>query len=330
MKNNLKMYGAFYALLLLWTVPANGWMVINPIQLTNGPVQDFEPAFNADGTMIAYRSLYTPYTWYHSDIWVASFTQFPVPVVESPDCEYYPRFKPDNSITFVRGNGETGIWILPPDGSPPHLLIDGPDRPGGGGHDWRPDGQRLAYTNEYQPAAARIWRALADGTPECQMTDQGYNQFYPIYSNSGDKIAYANIATPGAAPHVWVMDDACGGPNKNPLTSGSGEVPMFWWPDDSYIGYETQNKEVWLYNLTSGTSEQLLLPIDQLPAGHLDSRFDLTMGPYGKMWFVWYWQEREQPNFPYGYIWVGEVVPEPATVLLVGLGGLVLRRRKRM
>ena len=206
------------------------WMVTDIRELANGLVYEQEPRFNFDGTLVAYRGLYAAGPA-NSDIWVVARDGLNgTPVVTEEEGEYNPCFAPDGRITYTKYLGGTDdIWILDRDGRGHQLFIDGPYEQISGS--WHPTGQTFAYANEYESERSQICIADSAGNPLgcCTGPADGYAQSSPIYSRSGDRIAYANFTTPGA-PEAWVMDDC--GDNKQYLAEGA---PMFWWPDDSRL-----------------------------------------------------------------------------------------------
>jgi hypothetical protein len=253
--------------------------VTNLTRLTDWSVGQQECTFNQTGTLIAYRNLYPPHAWTNSDIWAMSPDgSGNKQITSGPSGEFGPRFVPDGRITYVKefGSNDYNIWMVNADGSNPHQLIGGPLRQGGAGHDWHPSGQKFAYTNEYIQDADEVWLANADGTFICRLTDHtvdGYSQECPIYSRSGNQIAYVNVALKGSLPHVWVMN--ADGSGKQQVTFGSvGQTPMFWCPGDSHIGYN-QNGEIWLHNLATGT-EDLLLAVSSASIGRADLAQECT------------------------------------------------------
>jgi Tol biopolymer transport system component len=124
-------------------------------------------------------------------------------------------------------------------------------------------------------------------------------------------IAYSNQTAEDY--DIWVMN--ADGSAKHSIVSGPGtQYPMFWWPDDSMLGYR-QDDKIWLYNFGTHTSELLLsVPSQSINWADLSPDgsklvFDVGLGNL--------------------HIWTGNVVPEPATLLLLGLGTLSLVTRRR-
>jgi Tol biopolymer transport system component len=298
---------------LLLVLSAKGYQVTNLTQLTNGPIYETGPVFNSDGTKIAYRYFTPPYSptyWNKCDIWKmnidgSSQTQ----ITTASNGEFNPSFAPDGRITYTKefGSNEYDIWIANSDGSNPHELVGGSLRQNE--CRWHPSGNKIVYGSEYISNASEIWTADADGTNRIKLIDHttdGYNQVFPIYSRSGSMIAYSNQITQGSSYDIWVMNTD--GSNKHSVVSGAGnQYLMFWWSDDSMLGY-MQDDKIWLYNFGTHTSE-LLLSVPGQSVGWAD------LSPDGS-----------KLAFDVGHIWTGDVVPEPATLLLLGLGGLALRR----
>lgn len=296
------------AIVVLYAVQpscANGWMVTNTRQLTNG-LQEIECHFDADGTLIVYRRSYgSPSA---SDIWVVSPFGFDgTPVLTESVGEYSPTFHPDGRITYVQyTGGSDDIWILDMDSGERNRLVDGPLEQAN--PCWHPNGQRLAFYNEYQNNRSQIYLANADGTPIGPRTGaaDGYAQSMPIYSHSGDRIAYVSYPVAGAQPEVWVMSED--GSGKQRIATGA---PGFWWPDDSYLGY-VRNGQVWLQPFHTGQpigdAEQLQFP--DLPADAIVSGagVDLaTVGLQTDQLMLVFALEGLPPYPQYEHLWIGIV-----------------------
>jgi len=248
-------------LFFFWTLPAIGYEVTSLTQLTNGSIAESGCTFNANGTKIAYRNMHSPYSWNNCDIWVMNTNgSGKTQITTDSRGEFDPRFAPDGRITYTKefGSNDYDLWIVNGNGSNPYSLIGGSYRQTS--CRWNPSGNKLVYCSEYQyQGPSEIWTANPDGSAKVQLTNHnidGYRQGEPVYSRSGNLIAYTNTVTNTSKSAVWVMN--ANGSGKHQITSGSSsQTPMFWWPDDSKIGY-TQNGEVWLHNLSTGTDELLL------------------------------------------------------------------------
>ncbi len=277
------------------------YRVVNIRQLTDGVIGESGCAFNADGTKVAYRNFHPPYSWNYCDIWTmntngSSQTQ----ITTASNGEFNPSFLPDGRITYTKefGGNDYDIWMVNANGSNPHSFIGGSYRQQSSC--WHPNGNKIVYESEYQYAGpTEIWTADSNGSNKIKLTDHttdGYAQSFPIYSRSGSLIAYASPATSSAEYHIWVMN--ANGSNKQQITLGDKtQYPMFWWPDDSRIGY-TENGKVYLRDIANGT-DQLLLEIPGATIDECDLSTDGT-----KLVFAL----SDGSEF---HIWIGDVICEP-------------------
>jgi Tol biopolymer transport system component len=115
--------------------------------------------------------------------------------------------------------------------------IDIPD--GGreiGGVGWAPDGRALAfYSSAGGPHDIWVIRLDGAGTPE-QLTSGPDDEFYPVWSNAGTRLAYEQIDrdTDAGTPQindVWVMNANGTGKTKLATHNVTG-APVTWSPDD--------------------------------------------------------------------------------------------------
>lgn len=278
------------------------YTVENLTQLTNGSLHETEPAFNTEGTKIVYRNFHDPYSWDNCDIWTmdidgANKTQ----ITTDSRGEFAPSFVPNGRITYTKefGSNDYDIWMVEGNGDNPQSFISGDYRQSNA--KWDSNGSKVVYMSEYQyQGPAEIWVANADGTGKTKLTDHtadGYCQVYPVFSHSGNFIAYANYATSDAKLQIWIMN--ANGSGKQQITfDPEHHNPMFWWPDDSRIGY-IHNGKVWLYNLSTASSEVLF----EVPSGSLSGWCDLSQNG-SKLVFDW-------SDGSGTHIWIGDVVCEP-------------------
>lgn len=243
------------------------------VALTDGAYGESLGGFSADGATIAYSQFWQA-TWDSSDIWVMNSDGSGKHQVTSGYGAFNPVFLPDGRISYVRENGsdDFDIWIINADGSAPGELLGGPLKQGE--HSWNRSGKKIAYADQYAPGGgSEIWTANADGTRKVRLTDHrfdGFSQSCPVYSRRGSYIAYMNQTDGGSDAHVWIMRS--NGRSKRQVTFGpGGETPVFWWPDDSAIGFIRKgaagSSELWVLHLATGA----VTPLIALPDGEICS-----------------------------------------------------------
>lgn len=275
------------------------YTVTNLTQLTNGTIQESDCVFNTDGTKIAYRNFHDPFAWDNCDIWVMDVDGSNKTQITSDQAgEFAPSFVPDGRITYTRelNSNDYDIWMVEGNGNNPQSFISGSYRQSN--PKWNSNGNKIVYTSEYQyQGPVEIWIADNDGTGNTKLTDHtvdGYCQVYPVFSHSGNFIAYANYATSDADLQIWIMN--ANGSEKTQIISDLGHhYPMFWWPDDSKIGY-IQNGKIWLHDISSDSDTILL----EVPSGSIGGWCDLSVNGSKLIY--------EFSDGGNTHIWIGDVV----------------------
>ncbi|MDQ3211848.1 MAG: biopolymer transporter TolR, partial [Acidobacteriota bacterium] len=160
---------------------------------------------------------------------------------------YMHGWSPDGtSLVFTGGrNNEYDIYRIPADGSGPEVnltnskgLDDGPE--------FTPDGKYI-YFNSVRSGTMQIWRMKPDGTDPEQITNDGYNNWFPHISPDGRSIAMISFpadVSPTDHPyykHVYLrLMPATGGPPKviAYVYGGQGTINVpSWSPDGRKLAF---------------------------------------------------------------------------------------------
>jgi hypothetical protein len=106
---------------------ASGASVGRPVNITNSPGYDNQPAFTPDGASLFFTSIRgggTQTDIYRYDIATGATTQ----VTHTPESEYSPTVTPDAahiSVIRVEGDGTQRLWRFTLDGRAPELVLAG-------------------------------------------------------------------------------------------------------------------------------------------------------------------------------------------------------------
>ena len=246
---------------------------------------------------------------------------------------WYPHWSPDEQwITFhsaPSGGGSSRIWVVRPDGSGLRSLTDGSSDMVSSS--FSPDGTKILFDVVY----GHLFTVNVDGS---NLTDLGLTGGHPEWSPDGTKISYTNWGNTYASD-IFVYDTVS--KVSTQLTyheSGEAFNTATWSPDGTKLALSKclsdNTYDVCIIN-ADGTglvnlTQPLLTTSESWPQWSTSGIFfrrDVSgvldvwlMSPDGSN----LQNITNTPLIQEGYF---NIIPEPATLLLLGLGGLMLRKR---
>jgi len=173
----------------------------NPINLTDAPWDDTQPAYSPDGKQIAFRSERDG-----GGLFVMGATG--ESAVRLTEAGYNPAWSPDGrSIVYAtegvfdptRRGSRSELWRLDLAGRRARKISAGDAvQPS-----WSPDGRRIAYWGLPEGTAKRaIWTIPADGGEAVRVTpDDDYYYWNPVWSADGEHLYF--ISNRGGSMTLW-------------------------------------------------------------------------------------------------------------------------------
>lgn len=185
-----------------------------PVQVTEGPYEDSEPAWSPDGERIAFVSNRTDEPDFNrdSDIWIVGASGGRVERFSGgPGTDAAPRWSPDGEWLAFRGNSDPHdygsqhqIWLVGSEGGEPRNITDAIDHTPSG-FAWTPGGD-LAVTFQIH-GNIEIHQLTLDGTHLPMVTGKGQATGLAVARDGG--LGYL-WTTPTAPAEVYAAPTATG------------------------------------------------------------------------------------------------------------------------
>ena len=158
-----------------------------PVQVTDHPASDYEPAWSVEGARIAFVSERTG----NPDIFVALTEEraSPTRLTLSPAVDINPAWSPQGlSLAFSSNRkGNYDIWILDLGRMPKRLTRN---KAADFDPAWSPDGRKLAFTRRNAAGNYDIYVIKADGSGLRRLTNSPAEDAEPNWSPTGEQIAF--------------------------------------------------------------------------------------------------------------------------------------------
>jgi serine/threonine protein kinase/Tol biopolymer transport system component len=155
------------------------------------------------------------------------------------------------ALVTVQREYSTRIWVGSGGDASNAREIAGPLRTSGAWLDWIGD-DNIVFTAPDSQQRSRIWTAVADGTSQRQLTEEGPADLQPSACGDGRRIVFLSYRGGGA--HIWRVD--LDGGNAKQLTSGAGEFGPSCSPDGNWLTYgslDPRSYGVWRMPIDGGS-----------------------------------------------------------------------------
>ncbi len=266
----------------------------DPVQVTEGPYEDSEPAWSPDGERIAFVSNRTDEPDFNRDsnIWVVAASGGPAqPLSGAPGTDASPRWSPDGEWLAFRGNSDPHdygsqhqIWLVGAGGGEPRNITEAIDHTPAG-FAWMPEGD-LAVTLQIHGNTG-IHRLALDGTHTPVVTGKGQAAGFAVGPDGG--LGYL-WTTPTAPPEVYVAaiagpgSGAAAGTDAAPESrDGSDGRKLSAFNDEWIASRQLSDTEGFWYKGADDWDVQgwIMKPADFTAGGSYPVVLEIHGGPYG-------------------------------------------------
>ena len=230
----------------IWAINADGSGLQ---QLTTNPAPDMSPAWNADGTQIAFvRQRNGNWDLYR---YVIDGPNPPVQLTTTDEDEYEPAWSPDGRIGFLRVNPTyqyPDLRVVDSDGTGDAFIrgfVAGPD--------WSPDGSEIAFGDPDYGSYLQLVRADGTDSRIFPGAAQGVHEYYPSWAPSGDSVVYADVNFDTGDPVNALKRARRSGAPVTTIASSARYLYQdpSWSPDGNRIAFSGEGR-IWTIAATGG------------------------------------------------------------------------------
>ena len=278
----------------------------NQRRLTNNRGDEWSPSWSPDGRRILFSSDRDGHViggrpTYEIYVMNADGSN-PQNLTNNPFDDRYPSWSPDGErIAFARWDGTIKnltinfeIYVMDVDGGNPQNLTNNlfDDRY----PSWFPDGERIVFVSKRDGhfigdfgLTSEIYVMDADGQNQQRLTDNDKNDWYPVWSPDGKRIAFSSDRKGDFENfEIYVMD--VDGGNQQRLTENRrDDLYPSWSPDGERIAFMSErdgNGEIYVREADGGNPQNLTNnPHRDTQPAWFNSPFSVS--PAGKKFTIW-------------------------------------------